>query len=385
MRKLKYVDLIFYRLVPQLVRPLVVLFEGIYCNSNLLVSIISLNSLLIISTAVPCHIDFFKKEKLKNLTSYISSIVQIIIFSLILSFLLYFTLFEQNILLAVISSLLFLIDKLVDELARYNELHKRYLKWFYLQFAKAAWPIFGMILFYFEYLEYNHAIFLVSFIVLIPLLYTFQSEFKIKLRDYNNTEGLLNIKDKITLTIGSFIPSVLLTGPRLFVSSFFPNIAHYFFVATQLANTFNLMYNIKFSIPYRRIIAIKPYKYVKIIFGNTVTIMHFTFIIALISYLLFEYNLDEVSNNHDVVIFTPILIINAFLVAHFLNLVSVLHWVKATDRIKTYVTYGFTFLLFVIGTTLAVYFNKWYLPTFLSILISYALTYFTKWYLFNAK
>jgi len=78
------------------------------------------------------------------------------------------------------------------------------------------------------------------------------------LRPHLSIDGFGPIRNNLVFIAGSFLPAVYLHMPRLMVTKLFPEFAHIYLATAQLCQGASLIFNVRYQIPYRKIIAHRP-------------------------------------------------------------------------------------------------------------------------------
>ena len=73
-----------------------------------------------------------------------------------------------------------------------------------------------------------------------------------------------------------YVPTAVLLGlarqlPRMFIARSFPELAHMFLIISQFTQGVSILYNVKFLMPWRKLIARKPRQFEAKIFGPAQT------------------------------------------------------------------------------------------------------------------
>jgi len=156
--------------------------------------------------------------------------------------------------------MLFLIEKISDEIARFLEFRKQFYLWTLLQFAKSSWlliPIFIA----FKVGSYSIVSFLFAaiFVATLLIVISYQSKRVIKRMSFRLCLPAISS----ILSLSHFVLPQL-TIPlvrqffRLMVSRLYPDVSHIYLALAQVMQASAVYFNVKYQIPYRKILSIKP-------------------------------------------------------------------------------------------------------------------------------
>lgn len=251
--------LIFLRSFSLILRPIVILSEGLFLKDEFLVVVVTpIAMMVLLLSSIPLHADLYKQKTQASVEiakSYGSSLILLVFFTnIILVSILNFFQFSNMIICLIV--LTFLIEKFCDEICRYYEFNKKYYLWFIFQLVRSGWFLvaisFGLL--GFTYDKSAIGIGFLTCLLSIMLFYKIiDTKFSFKISDINI------IWSKFIYIFGAFMPASYRQIPKILVSSIYPNYAHAYIAISQIAQGTTLLFNIKYQIPYRKVIARKPY------------------------------------------------------------------------------------------------------------------------------
>lgn len=329
------------------IRPFGIALEGILLSSSdLLVTLFPLVGLIILCSAVPTHLEYYKLQSshdqnglarlylqqlviVTGLVVILCSVVFIFLGMLISAFFLCFLLF-------------YLLEKVTDELLRKYEFQRRMYVWFLLQFSRSTWVILPIILAYYG-TSYELSFIAFGLIVLIVTFIFFLREFP--LLTLPSRDSFRAVSQKFVYLLGNFTIGSYRQGPRLYVVSSFPEFAHVYMVISQTVQVLNIAYNTKLQIPYRKMIARKT----RLVF-NRVRRVNWALITGVVFvscvFLIIPYL--ENPNPYPLLIVSlliPILACEAIMVAILAAMVGYIQWGLS---MRGFVI-AFAYLIFVVG------------------------------------
>lgn len=254
--------LLILRAVPLMLRPAVVLLEGaVITGGHILVLAIPTAMMAVMISSIPVHLNYFKStnseanhERLG--LEYISGLTWISItgISILVPILLLLPL-ELTPILAVAIGIFFLIEKLATETSRALEFRKAFGKWFAVQCVRSGW-MFAPVLLSILGIDYEVAFLLLATLTLVAMSLIFHRVLKLPPR--MTWSGLKAIGKTLAFLPGNFLPAIYQQLPRILVAKLYPAQAHVFLALTQLLQGGGLIFNVRYQIPYRKIIARKP-------------------------------------------------------------------------------------------------------------------------------
>jgi hypothetical protein len=253
--------LLFLRAVPLVLRPVVILMEGfLVAGGNILVLTLPVAMMALTISSIPVHIDYYRadknsKERITAGEQYVSGLICLICLSLVvLASVLYVADVGLHGWLIVATCLLFLIEKQADEVSRILEFRKAFGKWFLVQSARSGWMLVPIVA---SAAGQSYQVAFVASSSLVAAAFVFLF-FKVTgLPLVVGRSGLTVIRAKLIYLVGSFLPASYRQLPRILVTRLFPEQAHIYLATAQLTQAVGLLFNIRFQIPYRRVIARK--------------------------------------------------------------------------------------------------------------------------------
>lgn len=261
--------LLLLRAVPLALRPIVILLEGyLVVGGNILVLTLPIAMMALTISSIPVYIDYYRADQNNPAREtmgeqYISGLLWVTLLSLaVLAPVLFVSDLGMGGGLIAATCLFFLIEKASTEVSRMLEFRKAFVKWFLLQTARSGWmllPIMASL----AGLSYERA-----FVVSAALATVAFSVLFLKvtgLRIVFDRRGLAAIRANLIYLVGSIMPASYLQLPRILVARLFPEQAHIFLATAQLAQGVALVFNVRFQIPYRKLIARKTRMFQKLV------------------------------------------------------------------------------------------------------------------------
>ena len=243
--------------------------------------------LLLASSSVPIHKNYYKTGLDSDRSDYVSGLGLIIILSLFFILLCEFLSDDFYFFLVF---WIFLIEKVGDELGRLYTYRKIFNHWVYSQIIRFNWPVL-LIIFHEKNLLKPSLEVILPLVVFIYLSFYFIKEVAVKAVTDSKLKSGINV---ITNNI-SYLPFAFLSGlfrqlPRIAVGLMFPSSAAMYLFFSQSTQFISLVFNARFVIPYRKVIAKRTYGYLKIInhFAPKfiiITVIIISIIIAMMNFL----------------------------------------------------------------------------------------------------
>lgn len=259
--------LLFFRASPLIIRPLAILSEGLWLDDvNFLVFVIPSAMMILLLSSVPVHLQYFMElsrgrvgGENKFTTEYMSSVfILMVLFSVSGVLILSMTpLFNSGGIkgLAFPVVAVFCLEKISDEVSRILEFKKKFSSWFYVQIVRSSWLFIPLLL---ALLGFDYFGFFI--IIACAVLFFFLVIFCLMVKKTPGLYliGLLNIYKNVSYAPGNFLSASYSQFPRVFVSGYYPDIAHAYVVISQLLQGGSILFNVKFQIPYRKAISRHP-------------------------------------------------------------------------------------------------------------------------------
>lgn len=325
------IRLLTLRAVPLLLRPTVILLEGSLVVGNpILVLVLPLAMMALMISSIPVHLDYFKalathpdRERLAR--SYVSGLTWICLVSLlILAPLLLLLPLGLSSVIVLSVCLVFLTEKLADETSRALEFRKAFVKWFLVQSLRSGWMAIPIAL-SLAGMSYETAFLLMSGFAcaLMFLLYLKVLGLKPRL----SREGFGSIRGNLVFLAGSFLTASYQQLPRVVIAKIFPEHAHIYQALAQVSQGVNLVFNVRFQIPYRRIITHKPLTFQRRLKPVMLWILASSSVVALI-YILLPIVID-VTSLSDVMLgalLVPAMVANALTFSILSSYLGYLQW-----------------------------------------------------------
>lgn len=291
------IKLLLLRAVPLFFRPAAVLLEGaVVTEKYFLVMVMPVAMMALTISSVPIHLDYFKcrsgrPEYSQLARVYISSLSWLTLASLVtLCMVLSLIPLGLGSEAMIAICLVFLIEKLSDETSRILEFRKSFVSWFCVQSFRSGWlffPIFAS----FMGLNYE-VIFLV--IATISCVFAYYIFHRVSgLSPCFSREGFSPIRDNLVFLVGSFLPSSYRQMPRILVAKIYPEQAHVFLAMAQLAQGIGLLFNVRFQIPYRRLIARRTIVFQRLVQPTMLRILVPSGLIAIVYLIVPSFVIQE--------------------------------------------------------------------------------------------
>lgn len=325
------IRLLTLRGVPLLLRPTVILLEGsIIVEDPILILVLPLAMMALMVSSIPVHLDYFKSQAThpdrKRLAhSYVSGLTWICLLSLlILAPLLVLLPLKLSGTIVLSVCLVFITEKLADETSRALEFRKAFVKWFLVQSLRSGWMAIPIVL-SLAGVSYETAFLLMSGFACALM---FQLYLKVLgLRPRLSREGFGLIRDNLVFLAGSFLTASYQQLPRVVIAKMFPEQAHIYLALAQVTQGVNLVFNVRFQIPYRRIIAHKPLTFQRRLKPAMLWILAPSSVVALI-YLVLPILIDVTSlpNGMLAALLVPAMVANALTFSILGSYLGYLQW-----------------------------------------------------------
>lgn len=248
--------------MPLLLRPFAVYCESIFFGQSLIsVLVATAAGTGLALTSIPVHIRTYQilssaKTFLIERDIYLSAVTLLTLVGMIVTaFTVSFIDSDSAPLVFIIVLAAYLVERITDELARYVEFQKRFGFWCFIQTVRSGWLLLAMALSLVG-LDYQIA----ALIIVCALNIGYLIGLSVKLSDFRlNLSGVIGLLKTSTI----YVPTAILLGtarqiPRIFVARTFPEMVHLFVVLSQFSQGVSLLYNVKFLMPWRKVISRKP-------------------------------------------------------------------------------------------------------------------------------
>lgn len=255
--------LLVFRALPLFLRPLVIILEGALVDDGyILIFLLPLTMLVVTLTSIPVHIDYYKSNFEQGYSStikvaYEASLTWIIIVGIAIVFSIeYFisSIDGLNLLVLFSAVFLFIVEKFSDETSRMLEFKKKYYYWFLIQCVRSGWMLFPLFLFILGF-DYEKSFLIISFLLLIPIFIIFKAVTGLSLK--TDCIGFSVIFKNIIFLFGSALMASYRQVPRILVAKMYPEYAHLYLSVAQIAQSSSILFNVKYQVPYRKLIARK--------------------------------------------------------------------------------------------------------------------------------
>lgn len=253
--------LLVLRALPLVLRPMVILLEGyLVAGGDILVLTLPIAMMALTISSIPVHIDYYRADQNNPARQsmgeqYISGLLWVTLLSLaVLAPVLFFADLGIGGWMIAATCLLFLIEKQADEVSRMLEFRKAFVKWFLVQTARSGWMVLPIVA-SLAGLSYERAFVVSATLATVAFAVVFLRV--TRLRIVVDRRGLKAIRDNLIYLAGSVLPASYRQMPRILVARLFPEQAHIFLATAQLTQGVGLVFNVRFQMPYRKLIARK--------------------------------------------------------------------------------------------------------------------------------
>jgi|TARA_A100001391_G_scaffold184988_4_gene153285 hypothetical protein len=288
------IRLLLIRALPLFFRPAAIIAEAILLHgSDVLVIVLPVASLALSISSVPVHVDFYRssagdKEHANRGRDYASAVTAVLLIGLFSIVVLLLALpFASGALVVAAIAVTFGVEKIADEVSRALEFQKNFLSWFWVQVIRSIWLLLPIVVARVSSMDYEVAFVCFSMLAFLGfwVLFYFVTGLSLGM----GLRGYTLVRDKLPFLLGNALPGIYRQLPRVLVSSMFPQYAHSFLAVAQVCQGAGLLYNVRFQIPFRKVIAhrtrlfqarMRPLmaKYVLIIFATALTYLFAGFV-----------------------------------------------------------------------------------------------------------
>ncbi|WP_421706221.1 hypothetical protein [Alloalcanivorax xenomutans] len=357
------IKLLVYRTAPLALRPLAILMEGMLPQKPTLLALsLPIAMMALMLSSVPVHLAYYKARKNESCfgtlaSQYRSGLGWLFLISVsTLLVVLFSPLFESTAALSVIVCLTFIIEKFSDESSRALEFRKNYLGWFLVQILRSGWVFIPLIIALWGG-GYKNA-YLVSVLLAATLsLFIF---FRITgLLPSLGLSGLPVIKNNVVYFFGGFLPASYRQIPRIVIVKVYHEQAHAFLALAQLAQGLSVLFNVRFQIPYRKIIARKPMLFQKLMEPamKQVLIVASTIALGYVAYPMYI----EVSGMRlylQMTFFLPIVVADAMVFAVLSSYLGYVQWLFQPKKASCFYLMAALLAVLIVSMLLAVKYQE---------------------------
>lgn len=346
------IKLLVYRVIPLGLRPLAILLEGMLSGKPaLLVLSLPIAMMALMLSSIPVHLEYFKARSGEPSASrlaiqYKSGLGWIFCFSLLVLWgVLYLPFFGLESVFIAIVCLTFIVEKFSDESSRSLEFKKNYFGWFLVQVLRSGW-VFVPLLVAFLGGGYEDTYLTISFMAAFFSLVVFV--WVTGLSPSLNLPGLISIKDNMVYFFGSFLPASYRQLPRIVIAKAYPEQAHAFLALSQLAQGVGILFNVRFQIPYRKIIARKPLIFQRLMEPVMKRILFGAFFIAGV-YMCVPMFLDlsDMKTYLQMLFFSPVVFADALVFSVLSAHLGYIQWLSQPSRAIQFYLLGACLAAFV--------------------------------------
>lgn len=351
-RTYNMLKLLVYRATPLLLRPAVILLEGATLRDGyILVLVLPLATMALTITSVPVHLEYFRApdnhpHRAQMAAKYISAVTMVTLLAVAgLVLALPFLPLGLDVLLVAAICLVFVSEKLADETSRALEFRKNFRGWFLIQLFRSGW-LFIPILAVVADQSYRIAFLVTALCATLVLLKSFTRVTGLTPRI--GRAGLRPILENLIFLAGTFLPAAYRQGPRVMVAKLFPEYAHLFLALAQLSQGVTLVYNVRFQVPYRKLIARRTTLFQRRLRPVTRALLFVCGAIAL-AYLLVPLPIGQLDDLKLGALLVPLMTADAIVFAILSTTLGLLPWFTAKRR--ALITYlACAVMLFVVVT-----------------------------------
>lgn len=155
---------------------------------------------------------------------------------------------------------IFVVEKLLDELARAKSYQKKLVAWECITFARAAIPLLIVsysLLAVYDYVGSMTAAYTGLAGLLITVLIR---ELKIPSKE-NMSNGVKLLYNSFLYGAGGLMTGFIRQGPKNMMLFYSPGSLQIYLMASQICSVFNILYNVKFQVPFRALMSKRPRRY----------------------------------------------------------------------------------------------------------------------------
>lgn len=364
--------LLLYRATPLLLRPAVILLEGAALQEGyILVMVLPLATMALTITSVPVHLEYFRAadnhpQRARIAARYISAVTMVTLLVVAgLVIVLPVLPLDLNALLVAAICLVFVSEKLADETSRALEFRKNFRGWFLVQLFRSGW-LFLPILAAMGGQSYGIAFLAAALAASLVLLWLFIRVTGLIPRI--GRAGIRPIVENVVFLAGTFLPAAYRQGPRVMVAKLFPDYAHLFLALAQLSQGVTLVYNVRFQVPYRKLIARRTILFERRLRPVTRSLLAACGVAALI-YLLVPLPEGRLNDTLLGAILVPLMTADAIVFAVLSTTLGLLPWFTARRRaVATYLLCGAILVVAALAATALVpvaYIDLFDIPVFM--------------------
>ena len=250
------------RTVPLLLRPLAVFAESFFFEgSTLSVLVAAAGGMGLALSSIPVHMPVYQTlvsdpDFSRQRNRYLSAMALLTVAGGILTVLA--ALFIDSATGAAVLAVVvfaYLVERATDEIARYLEFRKQFFRWFIVQIIRSGWLLVAMAV---TMLGIGYESAALMLVVALAAAYIIVLWKALSGARINLTAGFDLLRSSVV-----YVPTAVLLGlarqlPRMFIARSFPELAHMFLIISQFTQGVSILYNVKFLMPWRKLIARKP-------------------------------------------------------------------------------------------------------------------------------
>lgn len=349
------VKLLAYRVAPLALRPLAILIEGMLPGKPaLLILSLPIAMMALMLSSVPVHLEFYKAREgeiglNKKSREYSAGLGWIFVFSLLVLFVILnlpFLGFAMS--FVAIVCLTFIIEKLSDESSRALEFRKNYFGWFLVQVQRSSWVFVPLVIaFWNGSYEMAYLIFASIAACISAVIFTRVTGVGPSL----GVSGLRAIKHNLVYFFGSFLPASYRQLPRIIIAKMYPEQAHAFLALAQLGQGVGILFKVHFQIPYRKIIARKPFLFQKLMAPTMMKVLMVSFSVVVIYGVKPVFiDISGLAEIYQMAFFAPVVFAEAVLFAVLSAYLGYVQWLGK----RVLALYFYVFSMMIVAVTIFV-------------------------------
>lgn len=286
-------------------------------------------------SSVPVHLDYYKSKKTdvgfkEKERQYIGGVSWLTTISLsILIIIMIVPYFQFGALFSAIVCFTFFIEKICDESSRALEFRKNFLGWFLVQIFRSSWVFFAILA---SIIGLNYQISYLMFSILSTLAALLIFVRVIGVVPFFNRIGLVAIKNNIAYLVGAFLPASYRQLPRIAIARIFPEQAHAFMALAQLSQGIGVLFNVRFQIPYRKIISRKTFLFQKLLEPAIGRLLIFPAVVFIAYFFCLGFvDISGLGTTRQMLFFAPIVSADALLFSIMSAHLGYIQWVAKTS------------------------------------------------------
>ncbi|WP_328186496.1 hypothetical protein [Marinobacter sp. OP 3.4] len=335
------IKLLVYRIAPIALRPLAIYLEGMLPGKpTILVLSIPIAMMALTLSSIPVYRDYYMSRSddpayLIKKHAYMSGLVWLMVAAIALLILVLMTpIIDYSWRFVAIVCFTFIIEKLSEECSRALEFRKQFFGWFLVQVYRSIWVFIVFILLSFNN-NYQFIYLLISAFSALGVSFIFMKV--IGRPSFLTTKGIIAIRKNFAYIVGTFLPASYRQLPRIAIVKWYPEQAHTFVALAQLAQGVGILFNVRYQIPYRKLIARRPLMFQRRLEPTMKKLLGFPAVLVMV-YLMgpMFIDLSDLSTITQMVLLTPIVVADALLFAIMSVHLGYVQWASGITRAVTF-------------------------------------------------